>query len=66
MDMIGTLERALGREARKDFLPMQTGDVPATFADVSRLRDLCGYQPKVMLEEGIPRFARWYRDYYRI
>ena len=64
MDMIAALERALGREAKKDFLPMQPGDVPATFADVSRLRALCGYQPKVMLEEGIPRFVDWYQDYY--
>ena len=64
MDMIGAIETALGREAKKDFLPMQLGDVPATFADVSRLQALCGYQPKVMLEEGIPRFVDWYRAYY--
>ena len=64
MDMIGAIEQALGREAKKDFLPMQIGDVPATFADVSRLRALCGYQPKVMLEQGIPRFVQWYREYY--
>ena len=66
MDMIGALEQALGREARKDFLPMQLGDVPATFADISRLRALCGYRPKVMLEEGVVRFVRWYRDYYDV
>ncbi len=65
MDMIGAIETALGREAKKDFLPMQLGDVPATFADVSRLQALCGYQPKVMLEQGIPRFVEWYREYYR-
>ena len=66
MDMIGALEQALGREARKIFLPMQPGDVPATFADISRLRALCGYRPKVMLEEGVPRFVRWYREHYGV
>ncbi len=66
MQMIGAIESALGREAKKDFLPMQLGDVPATFADVSRLHALCGYQPKVMLEEGIPRFVQWYREYYAV
>ena len=66
MAMIGAIEAALGREARKDFLPMQLGDVPATFADVSRLQALCGYAPKVMLEQGIPRFVEWYRDYYGV
>jgi UDP-glucuronate 4-epimerase len=65
MDMIAAIERAIGREAKKDLLPMQLGDVPATFADISRLRDLCGYQPKVMMEEGMPRFVEWYRDFYR-
>ena len=66
MDMIGAIETALGREAKKDFLPMQLGDVPATFADVDRLQALCGYAPKVMLEQGIPRFVEWYRDYYGV
>ena len=66
MAMIGALETALGREAKKDFLPMQPGDVPATFADIGRLNGLCGYRPKVMLEEGAPRFVDWYRGYYRV
>ena len=66
MDMIGAIETALGREAKKDFLPMQLGDVPATFADVSKLQALCGYQAKVMLEQGIPRFVEWYRRYYAV
>jgi UDP-glucuronate 4-epimerase len=65
LDMIGVIETALGREAVKDLLPMQPGDVPATFADISRLHALCGYQPKVMMEEGMARFVAWYRDYYR-
>ena len=66
MDMIDTLERALGREAVKVMRPMQPGDVTATFADVSQLHALTGYKPKVMLEEGLGRFVAWYRDYYRV
>jgi UDP-glucuronate 4-epimerase len=65
MDMIGVLERALGREAIKRMLPMQPGDVTATFADVSRLRALCGYAPKVTLEAGLPRFVEWYQGFQR-
>ena len=64
MDMISTLERALGREAIKVFRPMQPGDVTATFADVSRLKALAGYDPKVPIEDGIPRFVDWYRSFY--
>ena len=64
MDMIGTLEGALGREAVKVFAPMQPGDVSATYADISKLQALTGYQPKVTLEEGLPRFVHWYRGYF--
>jgi len=65
MDMIATLESALGREAGKIMRPMQPGDVTATYADVSRLHALTGYQPRVMLTEGLGRFVAWYRDFYR-
>jgi UDP-glucuronate 4-epimerase len=64
MDMISTLETALGREAVKIMRPMQPGDVTATFADVSALKALSGYDPKVKLEDGIPRFVDWYRSFY--
>lgn len=64
MDMISTLETALGREAVKIMRPMQPGDVTATFADVSALKALTGYDPKVPLEDGIPRFVDWYRSFY--
>jgi UDP-glucuronate 4-epimerase len=64
MDMIGTLEAALGRTAIKHMRPMQPGDVTATFADVSKLHALTGYRPKVMLREGIGRFVQWYREFY--
>ncbi len=66
MEMIATLENAIGREAVKIMKPMQPGDVTATYADVSKLRALTGYQPKVMLAEGLQRFADWYREYYRV
>jgi len=65
MEMIAVLERALGREAVKRMLPMQPGDVTATFADVSRLNALCGYAPKVKLEAGLPNFVDWYRSFHR-
>lgn len=64
MDMIGVLETALGREAVKEYLPMQPGDVTATFADISRLSALTGYAPKVPVSEGLPRFVEWYLDRY--
>ena len=61
MSMIAALEAALGLEARKVFLDAQPGDVTATYADVSKIHALTGYQPKVSLEEGLVRFAEWYR-----
>ncbi len=64
MDMISILERALGREAVKIFRPMQPGDVTRTYADVSKLAALTGYQPRVTLEEGLERFVTWYRGYF--
>jgi UDP-glucuronate 4-epimerase len=65
IDMIESLERVLGVSARKIMRPMQPGDVSATFADISALNALTGYKPSIMLAEGLARFARWYRDYYR-
>ncbi|MCE7798504.1 NAD-dependent epimerase/dehydratase family protein [Sphingobium sufflavum] len=64
MAMIEALERAIGRTAEKIMRPMQPGDVTATYADISRLNALCGYHPKVMLEDGLQRFAAWYRNFY--
>ena len=64
LDMIETLERAIGRKAEKIMRPMQPGDVTATFADISRLHALTGYAPKVMLAEGLERFAAWYKGHY--
>ena len=66
MTMIETLERALGREAKKNYLPMQPGDVPATYADVAALQEVVGFAPDTPLEEGLQRFVEWYRGYYRV
>ncbi|WAC59173.1 SDR family NAD(P)-dependent oxidoreductase [Brevundimonas sp. SL130] len=63
MEMITTLEGALGAEAEKVMRPMQPGDVTATYADVSKLNALTGYKPKVTLAEGLPRFVKWWRGY---
>ncbi len=64
MEMIKALEQALGMEAEKIMRPMQPGDVTATYADVSKLHALTGYEPKVMLEDGLKRFVSWYREFY--
>jgi len=66
MRYIEVLERALGKKARIEMLPMQPGDVPATTADVSALESDIGYRPKTTVEEGVPRFVEWYRRYYGV
>ncbi|MFQ3234671.1 MAG: UDP-glucuronate 4-epimerase [Paraglaciecola sp.] len=64
LDFITTLEAALGKQAVKEMLPMQAGDVPDTFADVQALVDEVGYQPKTTLEVGVKSFVSWYRGFY--
>ncbi len=64
MDFIAAIEQALGMEARKNFLPMQDGDVPATYADVDALNAWVGFAPATPIEEGVRRFVAWYREYY--
>jgi len=64
--LIEILEECLGRRARKDYLPMQPGDVPATYADVADLTAAVGYAPSTPIEVGVERFVRWYRDHYRV
>ena len=65
MTLIETLERALGRKAEKNLLPIQPGDVPATWADVDALSRAVGFKPETPIEVGVQRFVDWYRDYYR-
>jgi UDP-glucuronate 4-epimerase len=54
----------VGREAKKNFLPIQPGDVPKTYANVDALVDDVGFKPSTPIEVGIPRFVEWYRSYY--
>jgi len=65
MDYIGALETALGVVARKNFMPMQPGDVPATSADTSELGKWVGFQPDTEVADGVQKFADWYMDYYQ-
>ena len=65
MDFIACIEKALGREATKNFMPLQDGDVPATYADVQALQDWVGFTPATSIETGIGRFVDWYRAYYQ-
>jgi UDP-glucuronate 4-epimerase len=62
---IALLERLLGRDAIKEYLPAQDGDVPATFASVDRLAAATGFAPTTPLADGLARFVAWYREYYR-
>ena len=62
---VATLERLLGRKALATLLPMQPGDVPATFASIDRLREATGFAPATSLDDGLARFVAWYRDYHR-
>ncbi|MEN8860708.1 NAD-dependent epimerase/dehydratase family protein [Qipengyuania flava] len=65
-DMIAAIEDALGMEAKRNLMPMQPGDVPATWADAELLRELTGYVPETDIREGVRRFVAWYRDYYQV
>jgi UDP-glucuronate 4-epimerase len=66
MDFVRTIEQTCGKEGEKEFLPMQQGDVVQTAADISRARRLLSYDPKTMIPDGVPRFVKWYREYYEI
>ncbi len=66
LEFIGCIEDALGRKADKLLLPLQDGDVPATYADVDALRDWVGFAPATDIRTGIGRFVDWYRGYYRV
>ena len=66
MDFIGLLESAIGKTAQKEFLPMQAGDVKATYADTSALEAWVGFKPYTPLNEGVEKFVNWYRQFYSI
>lgn len=66
MDFVEAIEAECGREAVKNFMPMQKGDVPATWANATLLKELTSYQPQTNVREGIKQFVAWYRDYYKV
>ena len=66
MDYISALEKAIGREAEKNYLPMQAGDAKATNADTSRLEEWVGFAPSTSVEDGVAKFVAWYREYYDV
>jgi UDP-glucuronate 4-epimerase len=64
MDYIETLEKYIGKTADKEFLPLQPGDVPDTYADVEALVADVGYKPNTSVDQGIEQFISWYKEYY--
>ena len=66
LDFINILEKELGLMAKKDYLPMQQGDVYETYADISQLINITQYNPKVSLQEGLKKFVSWYKDYNKL
>lgn len=66
MEYVAAIEEALGTSAQKNFLPLQDGDVPATYADTSALNALTGFAPATSVRDGVARFVAWYRGYYGV
>ena len=65
MDVVSLIEENLGKKAKIEFLPMQPGDVPESFADIDKSKNLLGFQPKTDVEKGIKQFIQWYFQYFR-
>jgi UDP-glucuronate 4-epimerase len=63
---IEVLEKAIGKKAKINYLPMQPGDVLSTYADVDSLAQAVGFRPKTKIEEGVAKFVAWYREYYGV
>ena len=66
MDVISVLSQELGVEPQMEMLPMQPGDVPATYADIDQLEAAVGFRPSTSIEHGVRRFVQWYREYYQV
>ena len=66
LDFISEIEKAFGKEAQKEFLPMQPGDVITTYASTEKLEKDFEYKPRITIKEGIPKFINWYKEYYNI
>ena len=63
--MIECIEKELGKKAIKNYMPLQPGDVPETYADIDHSKEMLGYEPKTSIEEGLGVFVKWYREYYQ-
>lgn len=66
MELIAVIEKAIGKKAIAEMMPMQPGDIPATYADIEDLARDVGFRPATPIEEGVAKFVAWYRDYHRI
>jgi len=66
MYLVETIEKTLGKTAEKEMMPIQPGDVPATYADVDALIEDVGFKPETSIEDGVARFIEWYREYFSI
>ncbi len=66
MDYIRMVEEAVGKKAEFDMLPMQKGDALKSAADISKAKKMLGYEPKTQIKEGVPKFVKWYREYYGV
>ena len=66
LDFVEAIEESLGMHAEKDFMPLQDGDVPATYADVTDLMEAVGFKPATELKVGVQNFVDWYREYYQV
>ena len=66
LDFVEAIEDEVGKKAIRNYMPMQTGDVPATWADANLLKSLTNYQPQTNFRDGVAAFVRWYRDYYQV
>ena len=64
MDYIDALEKSLGKKAKINYLPLQPGDVPDTYADSSKLSQTLGYQSTTSIKEGVKKFIKWYQEIY--
>lgn len=63
---ISCLEKAWGKEFKKEYLPMQKGDVPITYADIDKTKEVFGWEPETSIKEGLGRFVEWYKEYYQV
>lgn len=66
LDFIACIENAVGKSAKKNWLPLQAGDVPATYANTDALKQWVGFVPTTRIDQGIAHFVKWYRDYYQV